>query len=82
MTRFKRLLFRQTLRQLGAAAGLQVVLGPDDRPDFDRYLDIPIILLAKHFRSDAALRGFVLRKLEQAHDRDQVRRIAVIFEAA
>ena len=82
MTRFERLLLRQTLRQLGAAVGVQVVVGPDDRPDFDRFLDIPIILLSKHFRSDAALRGFVLRKLEQAHEREHIRRIAAIFEAA
>jgi len=73
---------RQTLRQIGAAVGVQVEVSADDRAGFDRLLDVPLRTLAAEFRSEAALRAFVLRKLEQAHDREHIRRIAAIFEAA
>lgn len=80
MTKLDRRLMTQTLRQLGAAAGVEVAADPSDRPDFDRFLDVPLRLLASEFRSDAALRAFILSKLEQGRARAVVQRIAKIFD--
>lgn len=67
---------RMTLRQLGAEASAE------DRLGFEQLLDLPLRLLAAEFRSRAAFRRFVMHKLEQAQERERLRRIAAIFEAA
>lgn len=80
MTKLDRRLMTQTLRQIGTAAGVEIVASPEDRPDFETLLDVPLATLAQNFRTDNGLRLFVLRKLEQGRARAVVQRIANIFE--
>lgn len=78
----ERQLMRLTLRQLGELVEVQIESTDEERAGFEKFLEIPLRLLAREFRSRAALRVFVLRKLEQAESRKHARAIAAIFDAA
>lgn len=73
-------LMRLTLRQLAELVEVQVEASVDDRVDIERLFDVPLRLLAAEFRSRAAFRAFVLRKLEQGQARKRSRRFAAIFD--
>jgi len=81
MPSLEKQLMRLTLRQLGELVEVKIEPSVEDRPGFDKLLDVPLRLLAREFRNGAAFRKFVVAKLEQAEDRARLRRIFSIFAA-
>ncbi|HEX3853324.1 MAG TPA: hypothetical protein VHW01_20310 [Polyangiaceae bacterium] len=82
LTRAERRLLRLSLHALGRALELPVEPSVEDSANMARSYHAPLWRVRRMFRSEAAFRAFVARKLEQADERASVRRIAAIFDAA
>ena len=81
LTRAERRLMRISLHALGCALELPVEPSVDDSASMARSFHAPLWRVRRMFRSEAAFRSFVVRKIDQADHRASVRRIAAIFDA-